>query len=131
MSIPILASTVLLIAACPLISTSSSAHAFLTIPATTTQGFTSYDNAFIPPAPILDRYLNKNDSNHGAGTVYDTESGEETILAWADFLNAQGPSCMSYRFPDDETLIVGFPAVMNKTILPLSGDKHDYMSWAP
>ena len=59
----------------------------LTVPATTTEAFNSYDNDFILPGPILDRYLNKDGSTNGS----DTGAAEESILNWADFLNVQGP----------------------------------------
>ncbi|KAJ3476475.1 hypothetical protein NLI96_g11133 [Meripilus lineatus] len=65
--------------------------------------FYSYDNDFIPPQ----YFLSKNWSNT-------TLEAQQTILAWAEETAAKGPW-----------------SVMNKTITPPSGTKHDYMSWAP
>ncbi|TBU38981.1 chondroitin AC/alginate lyase [Dichomitus squalens] len=65
--------------------------------------FTSYANDFIDPKLIL----SKDFSNV-------TVDAQATILAWADELAAEGPW-----------------SVMNKTYAAPSGNKHDYMSWAP
>ncbi|TCD62512.1 hypothetical protein EIP91_006786 [Steccherinum ochraceum] len=65
--------------------------------------FYSYANDFVDPKFILA----KNFSNT-------TVVAQQTILQWADEVAAKGPW-----------------AVTNKTITPPSGDKHDYMSWAP
>ncbi|KAA1474643.1 chondroitin AC/alginate lyase [Dentipellis sp. KUC8613] len=66
-------------------------------------GFTSYDNTFIDPQWVLAK--NFSDS---------TKPAQQTIIQWADQLNQEGPW-----------------SVMNKPFDPPSGDKHDYMSWAP
>ncbi|KAJ7734765.1 chondroitin AC/alginate lyase [Mycena maculata] len=67
------------------------------------QPFTSYDNDFVDPDFIA------------AGIYANTTGGaQETITSWAESLSAWGPW-----------------SVTNKTILAPSGNKNDYMSWAP
>ncbi|KAM5536812.1 hypothetical protein V8D89_009530 [Ganoderma adspersum] len=65
--------------------------------------FTSYANEFVDP----DLILAKNFRNT-------TVEAQKTILEWADELAAEGPW-----------------SVTNKTYTAPSGNKHDYMSWAP
>lgn len=62
-----------------------------------------YDNDFIDPSYILSKNYSKS-----------TGGAQQTIIEWADYLNLQGPW-----------------SVMNKTVTPPTGSKHDYMSWAP
>jgi hypothetical protein len=62
-----------------------------------------YSNDFVDP----DWFLSKNFSQSTLGA-------QQTIVRWADQLNGQGPW-----------------SVTNKSATPPSGDKHDYMSWAP
>ncbi|KAF8519600.1 alginate lyase-domain-containing protein [Hysterangium stoloniferum] len=65
--------------------------------------YVSYANAFVNPDWLL------------AGNFSDNTLGaRQTIKAWATQLAAEGPW-----------------TVTNKTVLAPSGDKHDYMSWAP
>ncbi|KAF8624700.1 hypothetical protein AX17_007031 [Amanita inopinata Kibby_2008] len=64
---------------------------------------TSYANDFVNP----DYMLSRNYGNH-------TLAARKTITAWADQLNQSGPW-----------------SVLNKSATAKSGDKHDYMSWAP
>lgn len=78
---------------------------FVLIPvALCTVGFESYDNDFVDPKYVLSK-PSFNPSTAGS---------QQTIVEWADELAAQGPW-----------------SVMNKTVVPPSGNKHDYMSWAP
>lgn len=63
----------------------------------------SYTNVFVDPEFVLAQEL----------PDYTLEA-RATITHWAIQLAAQGPW-----------------TVMNKTVTPPSGDKHDYMSWAP
>ncbi|KAL7284680.1 chondroitin AC/alginate lyase [Trametes coccinea BRFM310] len=67
------------------------------------RSLTSYANDFVDPAYAL----SKNFSNT-------TIEAQATIVQWAQDLASQGPW-----------------TVMNKSVTPPSGDKHDYMSWAP
>ncbi|KAF8152909.1 chondroitin AC/alginate lyase [Crassisporium funariophilum] len=64
---------------------------------------TAYANDFVDP----DYILSKKFGDH-------TFQARQSILVWADSLAAKGPW-----------------SVMNKAVNPPSGDKHDYMSWAP
>ncbi|GJJ06835.1 hypothetical protein Clacol_001031, partial [Clathrus columnatus] len=68
-----------------------------------TSAIVSYSNVFLDPELILMEDL----------PDY-TREARETITKWAVQLAAQGPW-----------------TVMNKSVIPPSGDKHDYMSWAP
>jgi hypothetical protein len=85
--------------------------------------FFSYPNAFVDPNYIL---TGKYDSV--------TQSAQQSIVAWADQLNAQGPWCkvfFCYNCFQKDGLSESLLAVMTKTFTPPSGDKHDYMSWSP
>lgn len=64
---------------------------------------TIYDNDFVDPAMI--RAANK--TANGAGA-------RQAVVAWAEKLASTGPW-----------------SVLNKTVLPPTGSKKDYMSWAP
>ncbi|KAF8910568.1 alginate lyase-domain-containing protein [Gymnopilus junonius] len=66
-------------------------------------GQTAYANDFVDPNYIV------------AGN-FDTHTGraQQTVISWAQRLAVGGPW-----------------SVINKTATPPSGDKHDYMSWAP
>ncbi|KAL1948381.1 hypothetical protein VTO73DRAFT_12456 [Trametes versicolor] len=64
---------------------------------------TSYANDFVDPTYVLA----KDFSNI-------TTEAQATIISWATSLASEGPW-----------------TVMNKSVTPPSGDKHDYMSWAP
>ncbi|KAJ7201130.1 chondroitin AC/alginate lyase [Mycena pura] len=67
------------------------------------QPFTSYANDFVDPSYIA------------AGNFPNATGGaQETIRSWAEHLSSSGPW-----------------SVTNKPILAPSGDKKDYMSWAP
>jgi len=63
----------------------------------------SYDNDFVDPTYVLSKSFNTS-----------TAASQQTIVAWSNQLAAQGPW-----------------SVMNKTVNPPTGNKHDYMSWAP
>jgi len=65
--------------------------------------FTSYDNDFIDPKVIFSK-------NWSPTTL----EAQETIIQWADELSTEGPW-----------------SVMNKSVTPPSGTKHDYLSYAP
>ncbi|KAI8989056.1 chondroitin AC/alginate lyase [Trametes punicea] len=67
------------------------------------RSLTSYANDFVDPTYAL----SENFSNV-------TVEAQKTIVSWAQALAAEGPW-----------------TVMNKSVTPPSGDKHDYMSWAP
>ncbi|KAJ6552268.1 chondroitin AC/alginate lyase [Mycena vulgaris] len=71
-------------------------------PVAATNVFTSYANDFVNPAAATGQYA----SNLGGA--------QDTIVAWANEMNSYGPW-----------------SVTNKPVLAPSGDKHDYMSWAP
>ncbi|KAJ7720916.1 chondroitin AC/alginate lyase [Mycena metata] len=65
--------------------------------------FTSYANDFVDPTYIA------------AGNFVNTSSdAQQTVVSWAEYLSASGPW-----------------SVTTKAIVAPSGDKHDYMSWAP
>ena len=66
-------------------------------------GFVAYANDFVNPNAILAKDFNTS-----------TAASQQTIVAWADFLASQGPW-----------------SVMNKSVVPPTGNKHDYLSWAP
>jgi hypothetical protein len=65
--------------------------------------YKDYDNDFLDPSYILSKNFNAS-----------TAAAQQSIIEWADVLAEQGPW-----------------SVMNKTIEPPTGNKHDYMSWAP
>ncbi|KAF8064896.1 chondroitin AC/alginate lyase [Lyophyllum atratum] len=67
------------------------------------QALTSYANDFVDPDFIVAGVFGKN-----------TLAAQATILAWAQEAASEGPW-----------------SVTSKTVTPPSGDKHDYMSWAP
>ncbi|KAG6336648.1 hypothetical protein ID866_2429 [Astraeus odoratus] len=67
------------------------------------QAFTSYPNDFVDPNYMLSKKYPAN-----------TGGAQFAILKWADFLAAQGPW-----------------TVIDKPVVPPSGDLHDYMSWSP
>jgi len=64
---------------------------------------TSYANVFVDPDFIVARKFANN-----------TLAAQQTIVAWAHELAGQGPW-----------------TVMSKNVTPPTGNKHDYMSWAP
>lgn len=66
-------------------------------------GFTDYANDFVDPGYVLLKDFNTS-----------TAAAQASIVDWANDLAAQGPW-----------------SVMNKTILPPTGNKHDYLSWSP
>jgi hypothetical protein len=55
---------------------------------------------------------------------------EATIVQWAENMTAYGPWSMATFLRVLATLTM-FTGVTNKPVLAPSGDKHDYMSWAP
>ncbi|KII91574.1 hypothetical protein PLICRDRAFT_105018 [Plicaturopsis crispa FD-325 SS-3] len=63
----------------------------------------SYANDFVDPDYILARSFNET-----------TTAAQQSIIQWADEYTAKGPW-----------------SVMNKSVTPPSGNKHDYLSWAP
>ncbi|KZP15847.1 chondroitin AC/alginate lyase [Athelia psychrophila] len=65
--------------------------------------YADYDNDFVDPSYIL--------SKDFAST---TAEAQQSIVQWADRLGSQGPW-----------------SVINKTVLPPTGNKQDYLSWAP
>jgi hypothetical protein len=65
--------------------------------------YTTYGNDFVDPSYIT----NKSFTTSTAGA-------QQSIVEWADMLASEGPW-----------------SVMNKTVVPPTGNKHDYMSWAP
>ncbi|KAF8177692.1 chondroitin AC/alginate lyase [Pholiota molesta] len=65
--------------------------------------FTAYANDFVDPNYILAKDFGDN-----------TEQAQASITAWASLLTVGGPW-----------------SVMDKAVTPPSGNKHDYMSWAP
>ncbi|EJD39569.1 chondroitin AC/alginate lyase [Auricularia subglabra TFB-10046 SS5] len=67
--------------------------------------FISYDNEFVDPDIILSKPWTKD---------HRTADAAQSIVAWADALYNQGPWSVTY-----------------KNIAAPTGDKHDYMSWAP
>ncbi|KAF9224978.1 chondroitin AC/alginate lyase [Gyrodon lividus] len=77
--------------------------AVLTLSARPAQAFTSYPNDFVNPNYALARDYPDN-----------TGGAQFAVLKWADLLAAQGPW-----------------TVIDKPVVPPSGDLHDYMSWSP
>lgn len=65
--------------------------------------YASYANVFVDPDFIVARQFPNS-----------TLAAQQTIIGWAQELAGQGPW-----------------TVMSKNVTPPSGDKHDYMSWAP
>jgi len=65
--------------------------------------YKDYDNDFLDPSYILAKNFSPS-----------TAAAQQSVIEWADFLAAQGPW-----------------SVMNKTVSPPTGNKHDYLSWAP
>ena len=87
-------------------------------------GATSYDNDFVNP----DLIVGKQFESRFAGA-------QETVIQWAEELAAQGPWCKTQYFSpvclSSCCMLSLSSAVMNKTVVAPSGDKHDYLSWAP
>ncbi|KAF7305632.1 Chondroitin AC/alginate lyase [Mycena chlorophos] len=73
--------------------------------AAATNPYVCYANDFVDPAYTVSNANNYASSLSGA---------QQTIVAWAEELNSHGPW-----------------SVTDKPVLAPSGDKHDYMSWAP
>jgi len=87
----------------------------------TVVSFTSYIDAFVDPAIILSYPLDLN-----------TAPARLTIFKWAEQLAAKGPWSEGYHFPIVKVAQFGvYTGVMNKSVVPPSGDRHDYMSWGP
>jgi hypothetical protein len=82
---------------------------------------TSYANVFVDPDFIVARQFPNN-----------TLAAQQTIVSWAQELAAEGPWSTS-KICIFLTLegLKRFLAVMSKNVTPPSGDKHDYLSWAP
>ncbi|KAJ7644910.1 chondroitin AC/alginate lyase [Roridomyces roridus] len=81
----------------------SAALAFLHSAQASTNPFTQYAVDFPDPNRVAAGNLPKN-----------LAGAEDTIVAWADEMNSYGPWSVTF-----------------KQVLAPSGDKHDYMSWAP
>ena len=91
------------------------------LPAVFAFDYKDYDNDFLDPSYVLSKNFYKS-----------TAAAQQSIIEWADFLAEQGPWCKSSGLLQLTILSLQFAvAVMNKTILPPTGNKHDYMSWAP
>ncbi|KAF7324946.1 Chondroitin AC/alginate lyase [Mycena kentingensis (nom. inval.)] len=71
-------------------------------PALATNVFTSYANDFIDPNLLPSQY----GSN--------MKGAQDTVIAWAEEMSSHGPWSVTF-----------------KPVVAPSGDKHDYMSWAP
>jgi hypothetical protein len=86
--------------------------------------FTAYANDFVDPNYILAKDFGDN-----------TEQAQASITAWASLLTVGGPwsECLLYSIHVVTALkFVHFTlGVMDKAVTPPSGNKHDYMSWAP
>ena len=81
----------------------------------------SYSNLWIDPDYIIARNF-----------PIRTGAAQNTIQQWATILAAQGPWCASLVLSCVDTGATNFLiAVVDKPVLPPSGDPHDYMSWAP
>jgi len=65
--------------------------------------YQDYDNDFLDPSYILAKNFPSS-----------TAAAQQTVVQWADYLAAEGPW-----------------SVMNKSVNPPTGNKHDYLSWAP
>jgi hypothetical protein len=76
---------------------------FLAGVAPAVHSLTSYANDFVDPDYILSKHFNSF-----------TSEAQSSIIQWADDLTSQGPW-----------------SVMNKSVVPPTGNKHDYLSWAP
>jgi hypothetical protein len=72
-------------------------------PAAFANPYQDYDDDFLDPSYILAKDFDVS-----------TAAAQQSIVQWADYLASQGPW-----------------SVMNKTIVAPSGNKHDYLSWAP
>jgi hypothetical protein len=79
-----------------------------------------YDNDFIDPSYILAKNFSKS-----------TAGAKQTIIEWADYLNTQGPWSKLTPWCDLEWSVDEPLGVLNKTVNPPTGSKHDYLSWAP
>ena len=91
----------------------------------TSNSYKDYDNDFVDPSYILAKKFDPS-----------TAGAQQSIVEWADFLAAQGPWC-EYSTTWDACFVLGeltehrLKAVMNKTVTAPTGNKHDYLSWAP
>jgi len=79
------------------------ANILIAQPAVATNPFISYANDFVNP-----------DTAAAAQYASDLRGAQDTVIAWAEEMNQYGPW-----------------SVTSKPVTPPSGDKHDYMSWAP
>ena len=84
--------------------------------------YADFDNDFVDPSYILSKDFPKT-----------TTEAQQSIVQWADWLGDQGPWCSLLPFScnasaDHKPLET---AVINKTVLPPTGNKQDYLSWAP
>ena len=83
--------------------------------------YKDYDNDFLDPSYILSKNFNAS-----------TAAAQQSIIEWADVLAEQGPWCKSSGLLQFIILSLQLAvAVMNKSVLPPTGNKHDYLSWAP
>ena len=90
-------------------------------PAALAFDYKDYDNDFLDPSYILNKNFNVS-----------TAAAQQSIIEWADVLAEQGPWCKSSRLLQLTILPLQFVvAVMNKSVVPPTGNKHDYLSWAP
>jgi hypothetical protein len=86
--------------------------------AVATNIFTSYANDFVDPT-------------HAAGQYASNLRGaQDTIVAWANEMNSYGPWSKHYSLAFSDCLLIS-TGVTNKPVVAPSGNKHDYMSWAP
>ncbi|KAF7331536.1 Chondroitin AC/alginate lyase [Mycena kentingensis (nom. inval.)] len=91
--------------------------------AAATNPFAQYANEFVDPDYIASR-VGQFPSNLGGA--------QATVFAWADELNSHGPwSACACPVPRVLQLILCILGVTFKPVVAPSGDKHDYMSWAP
>ncbi|KAF7343232.1 Chondroitin AC/alginate lyase [Mycena venus] len=77
-------------------------HLFVIQSAVATNPFTCYANDFVSPDHAVGLYASK------------FRGAQDTIVAWANEMNSYGPW-----------------SVTDKPVVAPSGNKHDYMSWAP
>jgi hypothetical protein len=84
-----------------------------------TNPFTCYANDFVSPDHATGHYP----SNLGGA--------QDTVVAWANEMASYG-SWSAQIIPCNFPLVYSFSVgVTNKPVVAPSGNKHDYMSWAP
>jgi hypothetical protein len=104
----------------------------------------SYGSEYPDPLHILELVQDGRFNSSASGTIDSSWTGfsdaERSVLSWSDRYQARGPFGELPFGTIEEICTINIhnvlfpafsPAVTNKTVVPPSGDLHDYLSWAP